>query len=113
MFRGFKIEMGKDMGRGMLPAVQVLVSQCGDGGQGWQVSSGIWIISSPWTLATFLWGGYVPSTGTRVLSLALQERWVKLFLGLSHCKRARDTAGDRPIPIPTFLTFYQDFLTDY
>lgn len=42
---------------GMLPAVQMLVSQCGDGGQGWEVSSGIWITSSPWTLATFLWGG--------------------------------------------------------
>lgn len=43
MLSSWEIEMGKDVGQGVLPAVQMLVSQCWEGGQGWA--------SLPWGLS--------------------------------------------------------------
>lgn len=83
MFGGFEIEIGKDVGWGGAACSPNACQPVWEGRAG--LGSLLWDLDylfsmDPYPLSCGV--GYVPSTGTRVLSLALQERWVRLFLGL-------------------------------
>lgn len=95
MSSGWELEMGKDVGRGMLPAIQMLVSQRAEGSLGGSLPCSLDYLFSI-DLATFLWGGLCALHRDRS---SFPDSSGKMSMAIPRsCHILRDRQGTGPHP---------------